>query len=90
LEIGIGNDHWHHLRTANIVESPFAAQRIRTDASNRCKMVDRATAVIWKMLMVAERRFRRITAPELMRDVHVGVEYVDGIPITTVTEGVAA
>ena len=83
-------EHWHHLRTTNIDESPFAALRLRTDAAKRYKRVDRATAVIWKILIVAERHFRRFTAPELMRDVHDGVRYVDGIPATTVTEEVAA
>ena len=84
------SEHWHHLRTTNIVESPFAALRLRTDAAKRYKRVDRATAVIWKMLMVAERRFRRLTAPELMRDVYDGVGYIDGIPVTTTNEEVAA
>ena len=25
-------EHWRHLRTTNVVESPFAALRLRTDA----------------------------------------------------------
>ena len=49
-------EHWGHLRTTNPVESPFAALRLRTDAAKRYKRVDRAIAVIWKMLMVAEGR----------------------------------
>ena len=53
-------EHWGHLRTTNPVESPFAALRLRTDAAKRYKRVDRAIAVIWKMLMVAEQRFRRL------------------------------
>ena len=63
--------HWRHLRTTNPVESPFAALRLRTDAARRYKRVDRAIAVIWKMLMVAEKRFRRLQAPELMKDVYL-------------------
>ena len=59
-------EHWQHLRTTNPVESPFAALRLRTDAAKRYKRVDRAIAVIWKMLMVSEQRFRRLKAPELM------------------------
>ena len=47
-------EHWQHLRTTNPVQSPFAALRLRTDAAKRYKRVDRATAVIWKMLMIAE------------------------------------
>jgi transposase-like protein len=49
-------EHWVHLRTTNIVESPLAALRLRTDAAKRFKRVERATAVIWKMLMIAETR----------------------------------
>jgi len=45
-------EHWVHIRTVNVVESPFAALRLRTDAAKRFKRSDRATAVIWKMLMV--------------------------------------
>ncbi|MCY4579683.1 MAG: IS256 family transposase [Chloroflexi bacterium] len=83
-------EHWRHLRTTNVVESPFAALRLRTDAAKRFKRVDRAIAVIWKMLMVAESRFRRLKAPELMKDVHQGAIYKDGIIIESEPEKVAA
>ncbi len=83
-------EHWRHLRTTNPVESPFAALRLRTDAARRYKRVDRAIAVIWKMLMVAEKRFRRLQAPELMADVYLGAQYVDGIAVEATAEKVAA
>ena len=82
--------HWRHLRTTNPVESPFAALRLRTDAARRYKKVDRAIAVIWKMLMVAENRFRRLQAPELMADVYLGARYEDGIAIEEQVERIAA
>ena len=69
--------HWQHLRTTNPVESPFAALRLRTDAAKRFKKVANAQAVIWKMLMVAEKRFRRLKALQLLKDVHGGVQYVN-------------
>ncbi len=81
-------EHWVHLRTTNIVESPLAALRLRTDAAKRFKRVERATAVIWKMLMVAQKKFRRLNAPELLAKVYAGVEYKDGIEVTR--EGAAA
>lgn len=56
-------EHWKHLRTTNVVESPFAALMLRTNAAKRYWEVENATAVIWKMLMIAERRFRRLNAP---------------------------
>ena len=83
-------EHWRHLRTTNPVESPFAALRLRTDAAKRYRRVDRAIAVISKMLLVSERRFRRLKAPELMKEVYLGAEYKDGIVITTTLENVAA
>ena len=83
-------EHWQHLRTTNPVESPFAALRLRTDAAKRYKRVDRAIAVIWKMLMVAEQRFRRLKAPELIEDVYLGAQYVDGIVFEPTAEKVAA
>ena len=68
-------EHWQHLRTTNPVESPFASLRLRTDAAKRYKRVDRAIAVIWRMLMVVEKRFRRLNAPELMKAVYDGQKY---------------
>ena len=83
-------EHWRHIRTTNPVESPFAALRLRTEAAKRYKRVGRAIAVIWKMLMVAERRFRRLKASELMRDVYQGAKYNDRIVMNMMTEKVAA
>ena len=83
-------EHWRHLRTTNPVESPFAALRLRTDAAKRYRRVDRAIAVIWKMLMVAERRFRQLKAPELMMNVYLGAQYVDRLLVVSRTERVAA
>jgi transposase-like protein len=71
--------HWVHLRTTNPVESPFAAVRLRTTAAKRYKRVENATAMIWKLLMVAEKSFRKVNAPELMASVAAGATYVDGI-----------
>lgn len=71
-------DHWRHLRITNVVESPFAAVRLRTTAGKRFKRVDSATALIWKLLQVAEQTFRRLNAPELLPLVYAGVAFVDG------------
>ena len=38
--------HWVHLRTTNIVESPFDMVRLRTNAARRFKRVENATAMI--------------------------------------------
>jgi len=72
-------EHWKHLRTTNVVESPFATVRLRTSAAKRYKKVKNATAVIWKTLLVAEQGFRKLNAPELLIEVAAGAVYVNGV-----------
>jgi putative transposase len=74
-------EHWKHLRTSNIVESPFSSVRLRTEASRRYKKVDNATALIWKVLMVGEKKFRRLDAPKLLKEVYEGAIYRDGLRV---------
>jgi putative transposase len=76
-------EHWVHLRTSNVVESPFAMVRLRTTAAKRFKKVENATAVIWKMLQVAESTFRRLRGAELLPAVYAGTQYVDGVQQST-------
>jgi transposase-like protein len=73
--------HWQHLRTTNIIESPFNQVRIRTGAARRYKRLDNAEAIVWKLLLVAERRFRKLNGAELLRAVLDGVPYLDGKPV---------
>src|SRR5688572_4132691 len=72
-------EHWKHLRTSNVVESPFHAVRLRTSAAKRFKRTDNAEAIIWKLLMLAERTFRKLDAPQLLPSVAAGDVYVNGI-----------
>jgi hypothetical protein len=69
------------LRTSNVVESPFAAIRLRTDAAKRYKSVANATAMIWKLLRVAEKSFRRLKGHDLLPEVFEGKQFVDGFPL---------
>jgi len=83
-------EHWKHLRTTNVVESPFASVRLRTTAAKRFKKVENATALIWKLLTVAEGQFRKLDAPHLLRDVFDGRKFEDGKPVLTQQRKVAA
>jgi len=75
--------HWRHLRTTNVVESPFAAVRLRTSAAKRFKKVENATALIWRLLLVVEQHFRKLNAPHLCAEVFAGIQYEDGARIVT-------
>lgn len=83
-------EHWVHLRTSNVVESPFAAVRLRTDAAKRYRKVANAEALIWKILMVAERKFRRLNARHLLQEVYNGTTFKDGVAATKVSRKLAA
>jgi putative transposase len=71
-------EHWKHLRTSNVVESPFSRVRLRTTASRRFKSQVNATCLIWKTLMVAEMSFRKLNAPNLVKKVAEGKKYDNG------------
>ena len=71
-------EQWTHLRTTNVIESPFAAVRLRTSAAKRFKQVENATALIWKTLLVVEHHFRKLNAPHRCTAVYDGVIYNDG------------
>ncbi|MCP3957667.1 MAG: hypothetical protein GY719_07410 [bacterium] len=74
-------EHWKHLRTTNPVESPFAMVRLRTAAGKRYKKVANATALIWRLLLVAERNFRRLNRPDLLPQVALGARYKAGLRV---------
>ena len=82
--------HWTHLRTTNPIESPFAAVRLRTDAAKRYKRVERATAVIWRTLMLAQKTFRKLNAPQLLPEVYNGATYLNGNKLEQETKKDAA
>jgi transposase-like protein len=75
-------EHWPHLRTSNVVESPFATVRLRTTAAKRFKKVENATVLIWKLLQVAESAFRRLKGAELLPAVYAGAQCIDGMKRT--------
>jgi hypothetical protein len=54
---------------------------LRTAAAKRFKKVPNATVVIWKMLLLAERRFRKLDAPEKMQQVFRGVQFENGAEV---------
>jgi putative transposase len=76
-------EHWVHLRTTNVVESPFAVVRLRTTAAKRFKRVENATALIWKLLQAAQSTFRKLKGTELLPAVYAGERYRDGLKQTS-------
>lgn len=71
--------HWHHIRTSNPIESAFATLRLRQRVTKGAGSRDKALTMAFKLLDMAQLRWRRITAAELLPLVRAGVVFHDGV-----------
>lgn len=70
--------HWIHLRSTNAIESSFATVKARTRTTKGAGSRDAGLAMAFKLLMEAEKRWRKVNAPHLMALVAAGVKFPDG------------
>ncbi len=52
--------HWPHLRTTNVIESPFASVRLRTNAAKRFKKTKSGVYLMHEVMKRLEPRWRRL------------------------------
>jgi putative transposase len=71
-------EHWIHLRTTNPVESPFATVKARTKVTKGAGSRKAGLAMAFKLLLAAERHWRRVNAPHLVALVRAGVKFPNG------------
>jgi transposase-like protein len=71
-------EHWVHLRTANPIESAFAAVRLRTKVTKGHGSKAAALAMAFKLIESAQRRWRMVNAPHLVALVRAGATFVNG------------
>lgn len=72
-------EHWLHIRSTNAIESSFATVRLRTRVTKGAGSRSKALTMAFKLLDMAEKRWRRINAPELAQRVANGDRFQDGI-----------
>jgi transposase-like protein len=72
-------EHWPHLRSTNAIESSFATVRLRTRVTKGAGSRTKALLMAFKLLSMAEKRWRRINAPEMAEKLAGGARFVDGI-----------
>jgi transposase-like protein len=56
-------EHWLHLRTGNVIESPFATVRLRQRVTKGAGSRQKGLLMAFQLLAMAERRWRRVNAP---------------------------
>jgi putative transposase len=57
--------HWSHLRTTNVVESPFAGVRLRTNAAKRFKKTKSGVCLVHQVLLRLSQTWRRLKSAHL-------------------------
>lgn len=57
--------HWSHLRTTNVIESPFASVRLRTNAAKRFKKTKSGVYLVFEVLLRLQRNWRRLKSAHL-------------------------
>jgi putative transposase len=74
-------EHWAHLRTTNPIESTFATVKLRQRVTKGAGSRTAGLTMAFKLLQMAERRWRRLNAPHLVAQVRAGVRFHDGIRV---------
>jgi transposase-like protein len=83
-------EHWDHLRTANPIESVFAAVRHRTVRTKGALSQDTARLMVFKLVMAAAKTWRRLKGENQLPKVVRGVTFRDGVEVTVTPEQTAA
>jgi putative transposase len=71
-------EHWIHLRTTNPIESTFSTVKVRTKRTKGAGSRKAGLAMAFKLLLGAERRWRKINAPHLVALVQAEVSFPNG------------
>lgn len=74
-------EHWKHLRTSNPIESTFATVRHRTIRSKGCLSNATALAMVFKLVMAAQRSWRRLDGHNQLPKVVLGAKFKDGLEV---------
>ena len=72
-------EHWQHIRSTNAIESPFATVRLRQRVTKGAGSRTKALLMAYKLLDMAQQRWRRVNTPHLVPLVRAGVRFVDGV-----------
>src|SRR5262249_30847819 len=65
-------EHWKHLRTSNVIESPFATVRLRQRVAKGAGSRTKGLLMAYKLLDMAQARWRRLDGAYLCRSCRPG------------------
>ncbi len=73
-------EHWKHIRTTNPIESIFATVRNRTRKTKGCLSRKTALSMVYKLIMSAKKKWRKLDGKNRLPEIIRGVELKDGLP----------
>ncbi|OYD15440.1 hypothetical protein CH330_05665 [candidate division WOR-3 bacterium JGI_Cruoil_03_51_56] len=74
-------EHWRYIRTSNPIESPFSAVRSRLQKAKRIVQYWSALGLVHQLMLLRQRRWHRLEAPELVAEVISGAKRRNGIKV---------
>ena len=74
-------EHWKHIRTTNVIESSFATVRLRHRTTKGSGSRTKGISMAFKLLDMAEKRWRKLDGRKLLPLVRDGVKFFDGFQL---------
>lgn len=72
-------EHSKHIRTSNPIESTFATVRHRTKRTKGCLSRTTGLAMAFKLMMSAQKKWRKPDGQNRLPEIIQGIEFRDGI-----------
>lgn len=82
-------EHWGHLRTTNPIESTFARVRHRTRQTKGCGSRLATLSMVFQLVRVAEKHWRRLNGSKLLPRVIEGIKFIDGVDPNSLQKQIA-
>lgn len=74
-------EQWSHIRTCNPIESAFATVRLRQRVTKGAGSRDKALLMAFKLLDMAQLRWRKLKGYRQMEKLNNGIKFEDGIEV---------
>ena len=72
-------EHWKHIRSTNVIESSFATVRLRQRVTKGAGSRNKALLMAFKLLDMAQQRWRRLDGSKMLPLVRAGAKFIDGV-----------
>ncbi len=72
-------EHWKHIRKSNPIQSTFATVRHCSNRTKGCLRCKTGLAMAFKLMMSAQKKWRKLDGRNRLPEIIQGVEFRDGL-----------